>query len=258
MITALTSSVCNGSSKSAGRPFSGKVSPKPLTTAIALLSSLFVSEAIRADELDVEVVPSSLMVTVPPGYSSALEVDLVNPATNSQSFSVEAFQFELRAPSGSGVTFSDATTATSAPYIFAGNSIANSLFGGNLIVSPPPPPATNDLLAFDSVATANTFATLAPGNTLGLGLVSFSVDANAQAATVPLSIITFNPSTAPNGTQLVDPNGNLIPFSSSNGQIAILSSVVPEPTALSLVVSGLVCGGLFRLRRGAWSGARTA
>ncbi|HWB12834.1 MAG TPA: hypothetical protein VG826_26650 [Pirellulales bacterium] len=252
-ITAATSSVWNGSSRSANRAFSGKMSPKPLATAIALSCSLLALEATQADELIVEVVPSSLGVAVPPG-SGTLEVDLLNPATNSQSFSLEGFQFELRAPGGSGVTFSDATTATSAAYIFAGNSIADSFFGGDLIVSPPPPPATNDLVAFDSVATPNTFVTLAPGSTLGLGLVSFSVDANALAAFVPLSIITFNGNTEPNGTQLVDPSGNPIPFSTNNGEITIGTPVVPEPSVLGLVVSGLVFGGVFQLRRGA--GAR--
>ena len=143
-------------------------------------------------------------------------------------------------PSNSGVLFTNATTSTTAAtYIFAGNSIANSLFGGSLIVSPPPPPATSDLLGFDTVATSGTFTTLNPGNSFGLGLISFTVGASAASGTVPVSIIPFDMNTAPNGTLISDNQGGSIPFTTSNGTITIhAGTVVPEPSTFTLTIVG--------------------
>ncbi len=114
-----------------------------MAAAVVLLGAIGHPITARADLLVVEVVPAN--VTVPPGFAGTLELDLLNTSTT-QSFNVAGFQFELQVPSSSGVLFTNATTSTTAaPYIFAGNSIADSLFEGSLIVIPPPPPATSDL-----------------------------------------------------------------------------------------------------------------
>src|SRR5262245_39619195 len=120
---------------------------------IALFLTLTPTPPSWAESLVVKIVPANTDVTVPPGFAGTFEVELLNPATNSQSFDVAGFQFELRVATGSGVLFIDATTATAIPYIFLGNSVADSLFGGSLIIAPPPPPATNDLVGFDTVNT---------------------------------------------------------------------------------------------------------
>jgi hypothetical protein len=182
-------------------------------------------------------------VTVPPGFAGTFELDLLNPSTNTQSFNVAGFQFELQVPAGSGVLFTGATTSTAAAtYIFAGNSIADALFGSSLIVSPPPPPATSDLLGLDTVATPGSFTTLNPGNSFGLGLISFTVDESAAAGIVPVSIIPFDVNTAPNGTLISDNLGNSIPFTASDGTITIQAGtiVVPEPSTFMVAI---VIGG---------------
>ena len=227
-------------------PSSGlPVRPRRLTplgamaAAVVLLGAIGHPVTARAD-LVVEVVPANTNVTA--GSAGTLELDLLN-TSSTQSFNVAGFQFELQVPSSSGVLFTNATTSTTAAtYIFAGNSIADSLFGGSLIVSPPPPPATSDLLGFDTVATPGTFTTLNPGNSFGLGLISFTVGASAAPGIVPVSIIPFDINTAPSGTQISDNLGNSIPFTASDGTITIQAGtiVVPEPSTFMVAV---VIGG---------------
>ena len=226
-------------------PSSGlPVRPRRLTplgamaAAVVLLGAIGHPITARAGSLVVEVVPANTNVTA--GSAGTLELDLLNPSTT-QSFNVAGFQFELQVPGGSGVLFTNATTSTTAAsYIFAGNSIANSLFGGSLIVSPPPPPATSDLLGFDTVATPGTYTTLNPGNSFGLGLISFTVGASAASGMVPVSIIPFDINTAPNGTLISDNQGGSIPFTTSDGTITIRAgtTVVPEPSTFTLTIVG--------------------
>src|SRR5271157_6396019 len=109
-----------------------------MAAAVVLLGAIGHPITARAGSLVVEVVPANTNVTA--GSAGALELDLLNPSSNTQSFNVAGFQFELQVPGGSGVLFTNATTSTTAEsYIFAGNSIANSSFGGSLVTSPPPP-----------------------------------------------------------------------------------------------------------------------
>ena len=209
-----------------------------MAAAVVLLGAIGHPITARAGSLVVEVVPANTNVTA--GSVGTLELDLLN-TSSTQSFNVAGFQFELQVPSNSGVLFTNATTSTAAAtYIFAGNSTADSLFGGSLIVSPPPPPATSDLQGFDTVATSGTFTTLNPGNSFGLGLISFTVGASAASGTVPVSIIPFDINTAPNGTLISDNQGGSIPFTTSNGTITIQAgtTVVPEPSTLTLTIVG--------------------
>jgi hypothetical protein len=212
-----------------------------MAAAVVLLGAIGHPITAGAGSLVVEVVPVNTNVTVPPGFAGTLELDLLNPSTNAQSFNVAGFQFELQVPGGLGVLFTNATTSTTAaPYIFAGNSTADSMFGGSLIVSPPPPPATNDLLGFDTVATSNSYTTLSPGKSFGLGLISFTVDASAASGIVPVSIIPFDINAAPNGTLISDNLGVSIPFTTPDGTITIQAgtTVVPEPSTLMLTIVG--------------------
>jgi hypothetical protein len=213
-----------------------------MAAAVVLLGAIGHPITARGGSLVVEVVPANTNVTVPPGFAGTLELDLLNPSTNTQSFNVAGFQFELQVPISSGVLFTNATTSTTAaPYIFAGNSIADSFFGGSLIVTPPPPPATNDLLGFDTVAISNSYTTLNPGSSFGLGLISFTVDASAASGVVPVSIIPFDINTA-NGTLISDNQipASSIPFTMSDGTITIQPGtiVVPEPSTLMLTIVG--------------------
>jgi hypothetical protein len=222
-----------------------------MAAAVALLGAIGHPITARADSLVVELVPTNTNVTVPPGFSGTLELDLLNPSTNTQSFNVAGFQFELQVLGGSGVLFTNATTSTAAAsYIFAGNSTADSLFGGSLIISPPPPPATSDLQGFDTVATPGTFTTLSPGSSFGLGLISLTVDAGAASAIVPVSIIPFDINTAPNGTLISDNQGGSIAFTTSDGTITIQGAAVPEPSSVvSAVAAALILAGVYGARR---------
>ncbi|MGA7495688.1 MAG: PEP-CTERM sorting domain-containing protein [Isosphaeraceae bacterium] len=212
-----------------------------MAAAVVLLGAIGHPITARGGSLVVEVVPANTNVTVPPGFAGTLELDLLNPSTNTQSFNVAGFQFELQVPISSGVLFTNATTAT-ANYIFAGNSTADSFFGGSLIVSPPPPPPTIDLQGFDTVAASGTSTTLNPGSSFGLGFISFTVDANAAPGIVPVSIIPFDISTAPSGTLISDNQipASSIPFTMSDGTITIQPGtiVVPEPSTLMLTIVG--------------------
>src|SRR5437868_5248867 len=78
-----------------------------IVAVLAVLCALGLPASSRADLLTVEVVPSNINLTVPPGYSGTFELNLLNPATNTESFQVAGFQFELRVPSGSEVLFTD-------------------------------------------------------------------------------------------------------------------------------------------------------
>ncbi len=225
-------------------------------TALALVIAL--SGSCLAESVTVAIDQSTIPASVAPGFSGTFELELINPASNSSSFDVAGFQFELRVPDASGVLFTNATTATSAStYIFSGNSVADSFFGGSLIVSPPPPPATSDLLGFDTVLGPNTFTTLNPGDSVGLGLISFSVDPNASPGLVPISIISLDADN-PSGTQLSDPNGNPISFATSDGSIVIGASSVPEPTSLVMaLIGGAAVAFAARARRGRQQAVKT-
>jgi len=223
-------------------PSSGlPVRPRRLTplgamaAAVVLLGAIGHPITARAD-LVVEVVPAN--TNVPPGASGTLELDLLNTSTT---LYVAGFQFELQVPSGSGVLFTNATMSTAATYIFAGNSFADTYLGGSLITSSSP----TDLTALDTVATGGTYTTLNPGDSYGLGLISFTVNANAPSGTVPISIIPYDFNTAPSGTQISDNQmpASSIPFTTSDGTITIQGAVaVPEPSTLTIVaVAGAFC-----------------
>ncbi len=228
-------------------PSSGlPVRPRRLTplgamaAAVVLLGAIGHPITARAGSLVVEVVPANTNVTAPPGFAGTLELDLLNPSSNTQSFNVAGFQFELQVPGGSGVLFTNATTSTTAEsYIFAGNSIANSHLGGSLLISALPPSGTSDLLGADTVMTPGSYTTLNPGNSFGLGLISFTVSASAASGIVPVSIIPFDFNTAPSGTLISDNNGGSIPFTTSDGTITIRAgTVVPEPSTFTLTIVG--------------------
>jgi len=207
-----------------------------MAAAVVLLGAIGHPIRARADLLVVEVVPANTNVTVPPGASGTLELDLLNPSTNTQSFNVAGFQFELQVPIGSGVQFTNATTATAATYIFAGKSF--DLFNGLSLVTSLLP---TDLQGFDTVETHGTYTTLNPGSSFGLGLISFTVDASAASGVVPVSIIPFDINTA-NGTLISDNQipASSIPFTMSDGTITIQPGtiVVHEPSTLMLTIVG--------------------
>jgi hypothetical protein len=168
-----------------------------------------------------------------------LEVDVQNTGA---SVNIAAFSFEISVPSSSGVTFTGADTSTSlATYIFAGNSF----YGPDINTS-----TGTTLDASDFAVTG--FTTLGTGDTLGLGLVTFDVAANAPLGPVTVSLTGY-PSTG-----LSDPNqGNVAIDVLNTGTITITGAAVPEPSSLVSATLGLLGVVWLRRIRGRETGTRS-
>ncbi len=131
-----------------------------------------------------------------------------------------------------GITFTGATTATAATYIFSGNS----LFGPDIGTTPSPSQT------FDASDLAITTSTAMPGT---VGLAHFTFDVATGAATGPFTI-----SLATLGNSLSGAAGANIPITTlENGEITIEGpNSVPEPAALGLSALALAAG-LLAFRR---------
>ena len=151
-----------------------------------------------------------------------LEVTLTYTGAGS-SPDIGGFQFRLTAAGAAGVSFTDAdaSTATSG-YIYAG---AAGL-------------AYNPASAVDFTANDIGARTLQPGDTVGLGRVTFDVSANAGP---PVDILF---SQAVTDTTLYDSLGMTLPgtYQFGNGSV----TPVPEP----VLVGALAACGLLVARRG--------
>lgn len=180
---------------------------------------------------------ASLIITVgnvfsnSPSSSNTLEIDLTNTGPASLSLAGFSFEIEVTDPH---ITFTSATIATVAAYVFAGNS----LFGP--IISTSPPGQTLDVSDLWGGAGG---ATIAAGATVGLGHVFFDVSAGdlSGLVTVMLSPFPF--------TSLSAPAGNNVSVDTlTNGSITIAPSAVPEPSALTLALLGLAALASIRRR----------
>jgi hypothetical protein len=198
-----------------------------LGTLVTILAALLCCTPARANLLfsvqDVSAIPGSA--------GDQFDILLTNPGPDPMDIS--GFSFEVSA-SSADVTFEEATTATvTEPYIFDGNSY----FGPITSYSSP-----GQLLdASDIVATPNSFTTVAPGETLGLGLAIFDVDSAAAPGSIGLEFNVANSS-------LTDGDGNPITvFDTQNGSL----DIVPEPGTLGSVAFALVLLGIGAIvRRG--------
>jgi hypothetical protein len=113
-----------------------------------------------------------------------------------------------------------ATTATTLPYVFAGDS----LFGP--VISTSGPGQTLD--ASDICILCG--GTIAAGSTVGLAHVLFDVSAGAPSELLTVSIIPF-PSTS-----LSDQSGSNLAATLQNGTITIVgANPIPEPSTLVLI-----------------------
>jgi len=172
---------------------------------------------------------ASLIVTVgnvsssSPASSNALEIDLIN--TGPAAVTLGGFSFETEV-TDANIIFTSATTATIAPYVFAGSS----LFGPTISTSAP----GQTLDAFDLWAGPGGGASIAAGATVGLGRAFFSVLAGALSGPVTVTLSPFP------ATSLADASGGNISVSAlTNGSITIAGSSVPEPSSLVLAVLAL-------------------
>lgn len=157
------------------------------------------------------------------GSSGTFDILLTN--TGVSSVSIGGFSFGISTTNG-GITFANATIATAATYIFAGDS----LFGPNITIA-----SGTSLTASDNPALATSFP-VAGGATVGLGHVSYSI---ASGATTGPFILTLSPI----ATALADAVGGNVPINTlSSGTITVTSTTVtPEPATVGLGCIGLAC-----------------
>ena len=124
------------------------------------------------------------------------------------------------------ISFTDANISTSAPYIFAGNS----LFGPDLTG----PTSGPSLSTSDVFAIPLGGATLGSGITVGLGRVLFDVSPAASAGVSPVTVAAF-PLTSLSDAAA----GNVAIQTLSPGEITITGVGVPEPAAMTTLLAGI-------------------
>ncbi len=204
--------------------------------ATLLLTAIAVIPAHADDPLLFSADPATATVG---SMNTTFQVLITN--TGSTSIDIAGFSFEI-STSDSDITFTQSTTATTTPYIFAGDS----LFGP--VNSTSTPGQTLD--ASDNVAAPSSGTTIAPDTTLGLGLVFFDVSPTAATGEATVEFTGYPASS------LSDPNGNNVTIDRFNpGTITINQAVVatPEsgaivPLILTLVVVGIVINDRRRRR----------
>ena len=195
--------------------------------AVAALLLGSIAAPARAD-LIITVLDSSAA----PGGTGTFDITLTN--TGAVDINIGTFSVEPTLSPTSGVHFTDVTTATTLPYIFAASSsvTASSPFSYDLFPN-------TDFTASDSSFSTLGYETIAAGATLGLAHVLYSVDAGTPLGTAPVRLNLT-------GTALDDGAGNFLTFTPVNGTITIALRAVPEPSTVLLMGIG---GGLLFLRR---------
>ena len=214
------------------RRTSGRVRRAAGALAAALLLGVTAAAPARA----------GLVLAAPTGVPAAAGTggnffDVTLTADGGTDYRVSGFEVTLDVPSGSGVTFTNADTSTTAPYIFPGSTPNVSFEAGQVMIhvadldlNPPGYVTLND-------------------QTVGLGRIYFSVAAGAPTATVP---VTFD--TSLDQTVVVD--DTLTPYDSSvltihDGSIDVTgqAAAVPEPSTLAQAAAGALATALACLRR---------
>jgi hypothetical protein len=153
---------------------------------------------------------------------NSFDVTLAN--TGPSSVSIDAFSFGIQT-ANADLSFTDATTATAAPYIFG----VDTLFGPDLTG------ATSGQSLSTSDVDSVSQVTLAGGSTVGLGHVLFSVAAGAVPGVFAVTFISP-------ATSLSDAQENAVAIDAlQNGTITI-ASTVPEPSLLLPLAAVLLIG----------------
>lgn len=167
-----------------------------------------------------------------PSTGNTFEVSITNVG-NASSAPLAGFSFGISVPGGSGITFTNATIFTALnPYLFLGQSST--------------PPFSNTAFPNQSFIATDLYATaggvpIGPGQTFGLGLISFDVAAGASDTTVTLAGFP--------STSLSDENGSTVDYDGFNGLITI--AAVPEPATWGMIGLGALSsvGLWYRYRR---------
>ena len=173
--------------------------------------------------------------TAAPGSSgNAFDVQLTN--TGPSAITVGGFSFGILTGNPS-ISFRDANTSTSAPYIFDGMS----LFGPDLTG----PTSGPSLSTSDVFLVPLSGSTVGSGTTVGLGHILFDVSPGAAPGGFPVTLMGFPT------TSLADPAAtNLAIQTLSGGQITITgTAATPEPGTFATLFGGLAFLTSCALRR---------
>jgi hypothetical protein len=201
-----------------------------LPAAAALL--LF-APATRADGLDVSIAPA---ISASAGSTgNAFDVLLTNTGTSA--VTLGAFSFGITT-ADTDITFTNADTATAAPYVFAGDSFVD-MNGLTLYVNSLP----GQTVEASDLSNSGAGESIASGATVALGNILFDV---APGATPGAFAVTFEDFPT---TSFSDASGNNLDFTAESGTITITSNTatVPEPATGGLVICALAL--VFLLRR---------
>jgi hypothetical protein len=204
-----------------------------MVIAAAVAACAITAAPARADGLTVSLSPLSDVAAGSTG--NGFDVLLTNGSGTA--VSIEGFFFEVLA-SSADVTFTGASTGTTAPYIFG----ADSLFGPDITAfgSGSGDLGASDLDAVDQIS-------LTAGSTVGLGHVLFNVSPTAPTETVSFDLAGFP------GTSLSDDLGNNVPIENfTGGKFTIKGAVagVPEPATLVLLLAIMPLALFRRIVRG--------
>ena len=178
------------------------------------------------------VIQLPTLTSVAPGSSGSFDVLLMDtdPA-GTMGYNVAEDNFELTLTGAAGFTFTNATINTSITYIFAQSTDAAS----GLPLSTSTFPNTDFIASDTENAPPNYYRTVNPGDVFGLANVSYSVASNASG-TDALTIANVGIAST-----LTDINGNIIPFTVTDGAISTFSAI-PEPSTLIQAAAALVIG----------------
>ncbi|MBL8824584.1 MAG: PEP-CTERM sorting domain-containing protein [Planctomycetia bacterium] len=193
--------------------------------------ALFCLTGLAAAQAALQIIVGSATASSP-STGNTFEVSITNVG-NAPSAPLAGFSFGISVPGGSGITFTNATILTALnPYLFLGQSstppFSNTAF------------PNQSFIATDLYATAGGVPVL-PGQTFGLGLISFDVAVGSSDTTVTLAGFP--------ATGLSDENGSTVDYDGFNGLITI--AAVPEPATWGMIgLSTMAAAGLwYRQRR---------
>jgi len=208
---------------------------RAVVLAALAVFALFVPPA-RAD---IVLSLQSPITASPNTTGDAFDVLLTN--TGASAVNIAAFSFGITT-SDTDITFTDANTSTSDPYIFFGDSFV-VINGFDLATTPPP---LGQTLVASDLSNSGAGTNVGPGSTLGIGHVLFNV---ANGAALGPEAVTFE---AYPTTSLADSSGDNLTFTANAGTADVASAVtaVPEPATAGLLVCALMgCATLVRRRR---------
>lgn len=204
-----------------------------ITLASVAAFATLVSLPVKAD-----IVLSTEPVAAAPGSTDDFDVLLTN--TGLSTVNIAGFNFELTT-SDTNITFTDVTTDTTvAPYIFP-----DSLFGPDITTI-----ASGQTVEAGDVdgSMSGAGTDVAPGQTYSLGNVDFTVAADAMNGEIATLDFTPYP-----GTSLSDASGDNIPFTATQGEIAIATvTPVPEPNSAILLAALALVAALLAGKRRSW------